>query len=606
MGTFSITNSFTVSPLDCRVYINGDRRSDVFCTGIVFGMGTEGSTASLQFPAALWDGGKAWLRGRTVRVESGFDGEVKTVFAGYITGSTGAVSDNMITAEALSLIGLANNVYVGQGISGGDMVAEYPARVLHDGDMVTTGWSIKTILRDIFGSNAATWRGGGGSLPSSWRSRIQLGSLTVLGKEWNTFPIGDVVFRQATLADALDQLLGIVGTITFRERFDSLGRTWLEFYELGDPKAPVCDVRVAAAGESALGSNVIDITHDEVADDVRTRMIGLGAPRKFVVSTTSDASEGPLECDWDSSLESGVLANPESTKAGNESGLVGDETRTEYTAAKARVFRQYKLPECLRNLMIDKDLGIELSDGRKLSIHAWKFPRIATYSSGTESWTSTLGTTPKLLEGTSFDLENGTFTLKKPAVNLVSSSVDGSGEVIDVYEEAVVGITLAVQDGRLRHDTDVKSTQLDFTGIADDGLTEVVVNESFALIQITNSGYTIDDITFDAWVFIPDTGWAFYDSAESIQDDTEPLRMFTEAALREKGDVKTTYAITTPFWTPGFRLGDRIRVIGQDDAVIGTHQINSLAYNLTHDHSTTFGTDSAVPLIANEILSGGG
>ncbi len=596
MGSFRVSNSTEVLPLGVQVYIDGYRRSDCYCTQRTLGMGVDGSTVSILMPSADWDGGKYWLRGKPITVRAGYNGYTRPIFHGYVSRVIGATDSRTIEIEAMSLIGWASKVYLGQGLSSDEYVAEYPEKALKDGELVETGWNVKEILRDIWSNRERTWRGGGGSLPSGWRAKLKLGSLSVLGRAWNEFPLGDITFRQTTLADALEHLLGIVGTVSFREDFLEGGDTRLIFFELGDPSAPIKNCRVARAGMSIAGTNVLSVNHEEGADDIRTRMIGLGDRKKYVVSIDTEHATAPLVKDWDSSLESAVLNNPEAAKKGKQAP--GDDTRAEFSEVQAQVFRRYKLPDEVRQWIIEKDLGIELTDGRKLPIQVWKIPRLASFD--TDTWTSVLATEPVLLEGVQFDLENWTFTLKEPAINFVGGTVDGSANIVDTYEEATVGITLCLAKGRLSHDTGVNGSSMDLDGIDGDGLVEIVTNDSFGFLQIT-------DETWDtAWVYTDSDGWTKYDAETSIQDDEQYLREYTEGALREKADVRANYTITTPWWTDGYRLGDRVRLLGQNDFVFGTHQIKSISDTLGHDHSTTFSTDNGVPLIANQVLSTGG
>lgn len=609
MASFRISSSLEVARLRQRVWLDGKLRGDVYCTSVSFGHGTEGSSAALEIPSMDWDGGKKKLRGKRVRVAVAYAGSwLQTVFVGYLWTTNGAISANIVSVTAKSYIGLSDKVYVGQGDDANDMVVSYPALALHRGVLKQTGWNVTTVLKDIFSNSTVTWRGGGGKLPSGWRNRLKLGSVGVLGSTYNEVPLGDMVFRQTTLRDALDQLIGLVGTVTFRERFEG-NDAYLDFFELGDPGAPVRNVRVARRGESAAGSNVLDIDHEESADDVTTRIIALGDRRRFTVSVTTDHATAPLEPDWDPLLEAEVLANPEATKRGNESGDPDDETRQEFTEELARVFRRYKLPDCLRRLIIDKDLAVELEDGAKLSIQVWKWPVVLEYNAGTDAWESTPAVAPVLLEGTQFDLDNGFITLKAPGLNLVSSA-EVAGDTIDTYQQAVVGITLTAAASRLVYDTGVRKNGMSFDGIDNDGLLDVVVNESFGYKQLTNIGHPFVDgdgashVFGEAWLYVAGTGWALYDVQTVTQDDTEIQSKFAEASLREKNTVRQSYNVTTPFWTSGYRLGDRIRVIGQDDAEFGKHQIMSLSYNLGNDHSTVLSTDTNSPMVASQVLGG--
>jgi hypothetical protein len=611
MGSFVVSSSMVLPRLRQWVYLDGALRSDLYCTAVSFSHGTAGSTASLQIPSRDWDGGKSNLRGRRVRVDVAFDGgDIETVFVGYLTSAEGSVSENTINASAVSLLGLADTVYLGQGDLANDMAVEYPARALYRGELRETGWTVATVLRDIFSGNPRTWKGGGGRLPSGWRSLLKLGSLAVLGSSYNDVPLGDLLFRQATLRDALDQLLGLVGSVTFRERFAG-NLTYLDFFELADPSAPIKTVVVARAGETAQNSNVLEIAHEEGADAVRTRVIALGDRRRFTISIDTDHPTAPLEKGWNPALEAEVLANPEGAKRGVESGAAGDQSRSEFSEERAKVFRRFLLPDCMRRLMIEKDLAVELSDGSRLALQVWKFPRVLAYNPVTDAWSSTAAEAPVLLEGTQFDLENGYFVLKSPAVNLVSSSADEAGKIVDLYEPAVVGLTLSVAGPRLVFDTGVRRNGLNFQGIDGDGLVEAVTNESFGYKQFSNVGFPFEDSDGDehvfdgAWVYLDGDGWTYYDGQIVTQDDESIFRRFAQAALREKNTVRTTYNVTTPYWTSAYRLGDRIRVVGQSDFVFGTHQILSLSYDLTNDHSTTLSTDSSVPLIANQVLEDG-
>jgi hypothetical protein len=589
-----------VPPLRVRVVIDGGDRSDVYCTGVALEHGTAGSTASLIAPALDWDGGKVGFRGSFVQVFVRYEGGLETqVFNGYVSSASGSVDGRVVELQARSLIAMADSVYLGQGDLGtNDGVVRYPVTALRDGVREVTGWNVRGILRDIFGaSSGPDWRGGGGSLPSGWRSRLKLGSLAALASSYNDISLGDIVFQQATLAGALDQLLGLVGTVSFRERFVGV-QTYLEFFELGDPGAPVRTVKVARLGESAQGSNVLSISHEEAAEDVKTRLIGMGDRRKLVISVTTDHATAPLVPDWDPALEAEVLANPEAVKRG---GGGGAEVRTEFEEALAGVFRRFRLPAVLRGLEIDGDNAVELSDGSKLGIQVFKSGRDLSYDAGSQSWTSELSAAPVLLEGVEFDLANGVFTLKEPAINLESTSLGPDNKPLDVWAPAVVGVTLTVLGPRLIHDTGARDNTMKLTGIANDGLAEVFVNESFGYRAL---GGSIGEDEFGA-ILLVGGGWEIYPAPLVLQDDRDALREFVEAALREKRDVRTAYSITTPFWTPGPLLGERIEVVGQNDFSYGTHQVLSLAYDLSDDHSTTFSTDSSVPLTASDVLGGG-
>jgi hypothetical protein len=603
MGSFSFANSMVLPGIRQKLLLNGQRRVDMACTMVSFGHGTQGSVAQIEAPARRWDQGGSVFLGGFVQVFVRLDGGRETqVFAGHIIRPMGEQSDNSMGFEARSLMAMGENVYIGQNWGAEqDFQVDYPREVFYQGAFRETGWSVRSILRDIWSGNRRTWKGGGGSLPTAWRNRLALGSLEVLQSAYNDVTLGDIVFRQTTLTSALEELLGLVGTVSFRERF--VGDTaYLDFFELADPRAPVREVRVARELESiSAGANVLTISHEESLEDVKTRLIGLGARRQFVVSATTYHPTAPLEKVWDSELEAAVLANPQEAKKSEQQGQEGSEEQ-------AQVFRRYRLPECLRRLLLERENAIELNDGTRLAIQVWKWPVALVYTTE-DGWTSTPGEAPTLLEGTQFDLANGLFTLRAPAINLVGSELGADNVPVDDYEEAHVGVTLTVGGGRIAHDTGVVENGATLDGVGAVGLVEIIENESFGFRKI--GAAALEDLAgdphefLDTWVYIEGEGWTLYEVAEVLQDDERAFRDFVDMALREKNTPRSAYQVTTPFWTPAYRLGDAIRVTGQRDFRASTHQVLSLSYNLSNDHSTTFGTDSQVPMVASDILGGG-
>lgn len=393
------------------------------------------------------------------------------------------------------------------------------------------------------------------------------------------------------------------------ERFVG-NETILEFFELGSSTAPVKTMRVARPMESAINANVLDIEHEESAEEVRTRILALGGKRKYTLSVTTEHPTAPLEKAWDPAWEDDVLGDLESPKRANDSGEEDQDIRPEFAEAKTTVFRRFRLPECLRTLEVLKDLAIETTDGTTLPVQVWKFGRILTETANGFTSTPIPSGAPVLLEGAQLDLENGYFTLKEPAVNLVSITIDGDGVAIDDYEVATVGITITVAGDRLAVDTGVQTNGFEFVGLEAEGLVETVLNESFEVKQFTNIGTPFRDSDGEAhefeeaYVLLEGTGWEVYVAAIKTQDDEEIFRRFALGALREKQRMRSTYNVTTPFWTAGYKLGDRVEFVGQDDYEFGVHQILSVSYDLTSDHTTSLSTDSTLPLAATTVLGG--
>lgn len=615
MPSFIAPSSIELPRLLQDVYIDDRRLSDAHCTGVAMSEGLNGSTAQLILPARDWDSGKRDLRGAHVFVQAGYKGAGRrAAFSGYIRTAPSDTGSRVIQATAASLLAFADKIPVGEASRG--FVVSYPERAWNDeGVFAETGWTIRGILRDLFGLNpeGRTWKGGGGALHPSWTNRLVLGDLSVLSEWWSVFPIGNMEFKRVYLRGALEQILAKVGNVTFRESFLANGQTRLELVELANHEAPVRDCVVARPGASTLGTNVLSIAHEESSEDVCTRVYGFGARQASIVSIATDHATHPLEKGWDEALEEDVLKNPECTKQGDESGVEGDQTRQESDPERAKVFRRYKLPASLMALvrrkevviMKDNPIQIEETGGQRknVPIQVWKVPMKLEWSEGASAWLGTLATEERdMLEGCQHDLEEGVITLNKPAVNLFSFSVE-EGEMVDVWVPAIVGVTLTLGAERIFHDTGARGAGMGFSHIADAGLVDIFENDSFQYVQLTNMGAAIE---YDLWMFLENEEgvgqWFHWDAATIWRDDRAHLRTFTEGALREKCRTRATYTIQTPFWTDGYRIGERVRVVGQDDFDFGTHQIRSVAYDFTHDHSTTISTDNSVPLVNSTVL----
>jgi len=594
MASFSYGNTVFSPNFYQRVYIDTVYRPDIQCLSVPRQIGTGGSQASFIAPNLDWDGGKKQFRGKFVKVAVAYSGQsFQTVFSGYISEVPGASSDRMISLTALSLMGWADSFTIGEADLSENAVASYPEFALNDsGVWEETGWSVKSIIRDFFSSSLRTWRNGehgNGTLHSSVRSRLKLGSLAPLSDSYNKFPIGDITFRQSSLRDGLDQLLGLVGTISFRQRFEG-NETFLDFFELADPSAPSKTLRVAQQNESIAGTNVAEISHSETGVDVKTKMIGIGDNRKCVVTITSTDA---LIQDWDSDDEAAVLNNLEAAQDGNNSGA---GLRSEFSPAKEKVFRSYRIAPAFKRFMIDKDNAITLTDGSKIPIQVFLWENTLAYSSG---WTVTAKTIPTLIGGAELDVENLRLRLAKPAVKAASISTSAEGDQVINWAEARVGITFTVNVQTLQS---VKvGGNLELDGI--DRLTEPIENSSFKYIQTTNDNYPIGGVEYDCLYYIEGTGWTTNTTPTILRDDSARLDEFTELALREKNRIVGNYTITLPFFSNAYKEGQKVVIIGQNDFEYGTHQITSINHTLGNDHRTILSTDTSVPMIASEILS---
>lgn len=575
-----------IGRIDVRVFVDGQARSDVFCTAVEHGLGTAGSTASLVVPARTWEELKHMVQQEVLVTVDGLPR-----FLGQITGRNGAAtgSDNAVSLRAVSFVGLMDATYLGQDRVEEEIEFRYDRYALRDGAVVETGWNIKTILRDIFSSSLITWRGGGANISSGWRARVKLGTLSVLDRNYNQFPLQDMTFRFTSLTAALEQLMGIVGTIGFRERFES-DTVYLDFFEIGDDNAPSRNVIVARPGETIrdVGSNVLSIACEDSIDSVRSRVIGCGDKRRYMISVTSTHPTAPLRKGWNVAGESAVLANPARVK--EYINTLSEADGLDYR----NVFRRFLLPDFLRRKirLLQEKNAVFGSDGAEIPIQVWKIPRILVAGEG-GNYTTTLGTVPELLEGAKLDLKSGVITLSEPAINEVGTVVTG-GSIVTTYEPATVGVTLTIGGTRLVADSGVDGP----AGVAD-GMVQQILQDSFIAKQLNG---VIDGHTFSScWFFDPLLGPLNVTGTTEIANDIAQLRLYTALAQREMNRTRASYNVGVPFYTEGFRVGDRINVVGEDGFDYGTHQIKKIGYDLTSDHQTSLSTDNEVPLVYQNL-----
>jgi len=572
-----------------QVLFDGRLRSDAYCTNVSSSIGLEGSTATVVLPAFLWDDDTAAFEGAFVEVRQ--DG--KTVFGGFASEVASQLGPDLVQLPCRSVLALSDNVYIGQGGSSADYRAYYPREALNPatGAVELTGWTLKTILRDIFSSSFyRDWRGGGGTLPSDWRARLKLGDMTTLDVSFNQVEITSMTFERETLKDALQRILDMVGTISIREQFVRGGDAILHLFELANPDAPAKQCHVVEAGESVAGRNAYEASKKVSADGVKNRIVAMGDRERFLCLLTTTHPTAPLVRLWDQSLEAAVLANPELAQRDDAYGFV---------------FRRYGIPRDLHDLIIEEDNAIlSPTSGERLPIEAMFWPSdIAIVGSelvGTESATA------KVVD-VEFDLTaNRYFVLSEPAIRVGTASiVDGKEQI--TFVEANVGLQCTFAARQLLHDTGASTAgNYRLSGISS-GMTETIENKEFQFVQATNIGY--EDLfgghAFDALIYDEAGGaWLYYDTATVIRDDTALLQSFAEFSLEEKKNAGYDYSIKTPRFTTAYKLGDRIKLLGVSNFDGGTHQVKSISHELTNDHSTTISTSSSVPLIASSILGG--
>jgi hypothetical protein len=622
MGSIKYKITSLINDLFVRVYFGDTLRNDVWCNSVTVGVGTEGSSCDLELPALDWDA-RQDIVGQLVRIVVKYRYEPEyTLFIGLITNVDRTAESQSVVATARSYMYLASNVYIGQAnFNNNALEVFYPKIALYNGAYKKTNWTTISILRDWFGSSLKTWRGGGGSIPSQYRHMLSLGDTSVLSSVYNTVPFGDLEFKQISLKDGLDKLLSDIGTVSFIERFRGY-KTYLDFFELASPYSPIRDFYICPSpNSSAIGTNVISLSKSESIEDMVNRIICVGDRRKFVVTLSRASHMTGL---WDDSLNNDVLQNPSGTIQAGGTSL--DETSQEYWRKRNLVFKKYQIPIAFQNVVIDEQNAItetDLNDTTKesalpIQIFAYKHkyvfasnlksvlsevdcPEVYAVPGDVPGYYAVALTEPKMLESVTFDAKKGIILFSQPNVYPAVSFVNGNNLPVEIYKESNFFITFTYNGSRIIYDTKLRSNGVYIDNIQSDGKTEVI-DVSFGYIQYGNTNYPLDGQTYSTCIFqLSDGTW--YDGSDLIaQDDTAALKYYAEVALQEKGRKKNAYNIVTPNLFIGPRIGDRIRVIGEDTFYGNTNQITSMTYNLSADHGTSITTDSGVPMTASTIL----
>jgi len=131
-----------------------------------------------------------------------------------------------------------------------------------------------------------------------------------------------------------------------------------------------------------------------------------------------------------------------------------------------------------------------------------------------------------------------------------------------------------------------------------DGMVRQVLNESFGTVRI---GGTWNGVTFPPTVVFNGETAEVFDGLVVVRDDAALLRTYAALALRETNRIRASYSIAVPYFSEAYRIGDRVRMVGEDGYDFGTHQVRSVVWNLTRDHGTRLSTDNEVPLVFQDL-----
>jgi hypothetical protein len=369
---FLSSSTINIQPLRQLVTLENRQRSDILCENVSCGVGTAGSTATFVVPNLDWDSPKKVFIGKFITVEVKYRNDItyRRLFNGYVTSIEGSSGDRHIRLIASSYIAISDKVYLGS--ENKDYEAGFPSEYFFNGTFFKTEWNIPKILINIFSESAVDWRHGiygNANLPSAWRQRLLLGNMAALNDYYNKVEIGEIIWRRQTLRGALDELLGLIGTVTFKERHDG-NRTFLDFGEIGDYRKPRKNLFVAKCNESIEGKNIASITNVLETEELITSLSVQGENRKILI--TIDENSGALIPLWNREDENKVYDAIRRTQGNQYLGLVNEDivefegyTEEEQLAIykqafekiidESNVFKKYKINPDFFSFNINED-----------------------------------------------------------------------------------------------------------------------------------------------------------------------------------------------------------------------------------------------------------
>lgn len=566
-----------------QVRIGGAVRTDVFCTTV--SRSSSGCDAQFSAPAMAWDR-KRSLLGKRVSVDVWYDGAPGAsvrLFNGLVSAPAGEARGGRVTFGARSPLALADTVYLGQDV---ELRAEYPA---------SGGWTASEIVRDWFGSSAPSSRGGGGSIPSQWRAFLKLGDVGALRRSYNTFALGDVELHRASLAEGLERIAGLLGTVAWRERFVG-DDTYLDLYEVGVGGGAATRIRVAREGESIEGSAVLELAHTMELPDLRDRAICVGDVRLRTVTLWSDRGSVRLAPAWSASLEAAVLADPEIAVKGprNAAGPLTSAQQEAYL----HVFRRFRIPAEWRRRNVLRP-EVVLPNGERAPAQVLTIRRRPVLVEG--EWIGQAESVPSILDGATVDVGTGYVTLREPAVGLLESVLvsgpDGPEEQ-DTNVALPVAVSLSIESGRLKSDTGATGNPAEVIGGA--GLASAFLQDSFG-----DEGVGTSELP-ECWVWDAEgSTWRNYLAPTVLRTDEATVAALAQAAAAEARRPRESYNVTMPYVMTGLVPGSRVRLVGVDDWDGGVHQVETVTHDLTHAYRTQIQTSNGAPRVASSLLEGG-
>lgn len=603
MGSATIATPGGIPFLYSAVSVNGMQDARIQCLSITTNHGLGGSSAEFAVPQWRWDEIRDDIKDAEIAVALGsaiapsnglFD------FIGYVQVESAAATPGQsdVVFHAVSVTAMLKHVWVGQKTASGKVqpIKEYKQYNPRTGTF--SSWTPEKVLLDLFSAT---------NLPNGWYTNVRLGITSPLSDNWDANASPEYAFRFMTYTQALEYLLSLVGDCSFRERYDPSGITYLDFFKIKNPSAPITYLRICPLGADIItsGANVQSINQTDSTGDACTRYIGVGKRKLIMLTASTEHLTAPLEKKWDAgetvrwispdnpevqlTAEGVVLKDPEIAKDSSKLSGLELETGADQVAWET-VFRRYQLPQALMQFTAAKNNAKRRSDGSEYSIQVWR--KIKTLkvpdTPGDYDFVADQSAN-ELLNGVDLHLEDGYFILSEPAVHPYRGGVDQiTAQPYQDYEESEVCITLTLEmDEWLTYDTRADigiAGDLAFPWAAE-GHTIIVPKSELEYSQMTNSGVAIThggtSHTFDCTYRNEDTEeWATVTTRQVIRDDEKRLKRLCLNMLQENNGRARTYGAIVPWFTRNYVLGTLAAITGQANYKYDLYMVTSVTFDV--------------------------
>ena len=289
---FQIAPAF-IPQLAQTVSINGRIDNRIECAHISQGCGSGTTKATFRCPQFLFETVADAFKDMPVQVyvQSGNDYTGYADFVGYLPSHISNLTpeDDSASFEAVTITAFFAKVYVGQATGLYDVVYRFRDPVT----LAPTGLTPIAVLKAVFAG-----------LPDDFGVCVSLGDTSPL-EDFPDLPT-DIIFRNATIAGAIEQILALFGDVSYTERFTG-GGVVLDFLRASDPRA--------SSFPMDIGGNIQQISRNSTSVDLITRVLAGMDTAVFMITCVNNADSEPvwekrLIEDWNPDYEAAALADP--------------------------------------------------------------------------------------------------------------------------------------------------------------------------------------------------------------------------------------------------------------------------------------------------------